>query len=249
MHKTRIFAAYLPQYHETEDNDRFWGKGYTDWVGVKKASPQFKGHVQPKIPLDDLYYDLTDIDAIRWQAGLAKKYGVDGFNIYHYWFKDGKQELEKPAELLLDNKDIDIGYFFTWDNNAWKRTWGNISGNDWAPVFDLTRSDTGAVLVDFSYGDQEKWEEHFYYLLQFFKDDRYLKIDNKPVFMLIGISELNTLKKMVDHWQVLAREHGFDGMFIATKRKNFFSQKIFDAQFHMNQKHQPGEKEERSRLE
>ena len=70
--KTKIFAAYLPQYHETEDNNKFWGNGYTDWVGVKKATAQFEGHIQPKSPLNGYYYDLTDFNTIAWQAQLVK---------------------------------------------------------------------------------------------------------------------------------------------------------------------------------
>ena len=151
--RTKVFAAYLPQYHETEDNNIFWGQGYTDWVGVKKAEPQYLGHKQPKVPLDSYYYDLTDYNVILWQSRIAKKYGIDGFNIYHYWFKDGKQELEKPAEILLEHKEINIEFFFTWDNASWKRTWGNVQGNDWAPVFDNNDNKGSSILVEFAKDD------------------------------------------------------------------------------------------------
>ena len=174
--KTKVFAAYLPQYHETEDNNKFWGLGYTDWVGVRNAKPQFDGHKQPKVPLNENYYDLTNYESIIWQANLAKEYGIDGFNIYHYWFKDGKQELQKPAEILLQHKEININFFFTWDNASWRRTWGNIQGNDWAPAFDKNMSKSGsATLVEFQYGEEPQWKAHFEYLLQFFKDERYYK--------------------------------------------------------------------------
>lgn len=61
MFKSKIVAAYLPQFHETRSNNEFWGKGYTDWVGVKKAEPQYKGHRQPKVPLNINYYDLSNV--------------------------------------------------------------------------------------------------------------------------------------------------------------------------------------------
>ena len=233
MIDTKIFAAYLPQYHETEDNNKFWGQGFTDWVGVKKATPLFDDHYQPRVPLGQDYYDLLDPTVIKRQAALAREYGIDGFNIYHYWFKDGKQELERPAELLLADKSIDIEYFFTWDNGAWRRTWGNVKGNDWAPAFDQNYAvEKGqAILVPFAYGDESQWTYHFNYLLPFFQDKRYLKLDNKPVFMFISHSELETLSAMVSCWDRLARETGFAGIYWSTKKKNFFGKKIFDSVF------------------
>ena len=131
--KPEIFAAYLPQYHETEENNMFWGKGFTDWVGVKAAKPQFDGHIQPRVPLNNNYYDLSDYKVIHAQAQLAKKYGIDGFNIYHYWFDKSHPVLFKPAQNILEHKDIDIKFFFTWDNHSWIRSWSNIRGNAWAP--------------------------------------------------------------------------------------------------------------------
>ena len=231
MKKTSIYAAYLPQYHVTEDNNKFWGEGYTDWVGVKAAKPQFQGHNQPRVPLNNNYYDLLNIDTIRWQVKLTNEYGIDGFNIYHYWFKDGKQELHRPAELLLENSDINISYFFTWDNAAWKRTWGNIEGNDWSPIVDNSQKTGTGILVPFEYGDEEQWVRHFNYLLPFFKDPRYLKINNKPVFMLIGHSDEDILTQMGNCWKRLAKENGFAGLFLATKKQNFFSRPLFDSVF------------------
>lgn len=230
MEKTKIFAAYLPQYHETEDNNRFWGKGYTDWTAVKTAKPMFEGHNQPRVPIENNYYNLLDPDVIKKQVELAKLYGISGFNIYHYWFKDGKQELERPAELLLSLKELDIEFFFTWDNNSWRRTWGNVEGNDWAPAFDGSLNcNSPATLVEFEYGAEEQWNKHFEYLLDFFYDDRYLKINNKPVFMFVCNTEPQILKAMGAHWDILAKKAGFDGLYLVTKKKNFFSRNLFDA--------------------
>lgn len=226
MKKTKIFAAYLPQFHETEDNNLFWGKGYTDWVGVQNAKPQFKGHIQPAVPLNNNYYDLSDVNTIQWQAKIAKQYGVDGFNIYHYWFKEGKQELEKPAELLLNDKSIDIEFFFSWDNCSWKRTWSNVPGNDWGTMNSngSNKVDNG-LLVELDYGDEEQWKKHFYYLLDFFKDTRYLKIDNKPVFAFMTSIDYERLNKMIAFWNNLAVKAGFSGMYIVSQ-KNYSKKKV-----------------------
>ena len=235
MDNPKIFAAYLPQYHETPDNNEFWGKGFTDWNGVRKAQPQFEGHIQPRIPLNKRYYDLADPESIRWQAELAREFGIDGFNIYHYWFKDGKQELETPAELLLEHKEINIGYFFTWDNCSWKRTWSNISGNDWAPLVDEKRKSSVTsetkILVEMEYGCEEQWRLHFNYLLKFFNDDRYFKINGMPVFGFMTYTDMKTLEEMGKYWKGLAIEHGFPGLYLITNFSDVHKRMLFDARF------------------
>ena len=229
MKKTKIVAAYLPQYHETPDNNLFWGEGFTDWKAVKDAKPQYPGHRQPKRPLNENYYDLSDENIIRWQAGLAREYGIDAFNIYHYWFKDGKQELEKPAELLLANPDIQIEYFFSWDNSAWIRSWSNVpGGNAWAPSYDRKTQGGKQVLVELDYGDESQWRNHFEYLLAFFKDDRYLKIDGKPVFCFMRSGDGEILTKIRDCWQRLAKENGFPGLYLISSKRSFLEPYYFD---------------------
>ena len=82
---TKIVALYLPQYYETSYNDEWWGKGYTEWTACKAAKPLFRGHCQPRVPLNDWYYDLSLKYNIKKQIDLAKKYGIDGFAIYQYY--------------------------------------------------------------------------------------------------------------------------------------------------------------------
>ena len=229
--KTKIFAAYLPQYHEVAENNMFWGKGFSDWVGVKNAKPQFYGHKQPKVPLNEYYYDLSDVEVIRWQANLAQKYRIDGFCMYHYWFDHGKTVLETPSKLLLMNKDIDIMYFFSWDNGSWIRSWSNISGNAWAPQFDKKERKSEEILLKHDYGNENDWENHFNYLLPFFRDHRYYKIDGKPVFILFHVDNPTIIKKMQDKWNELAIENGFPGVFMLSSVGPFRNKKCLDAQF------------------
>ena len=72
----KTIAIYLPQFHEVEENNCWWGKGFTDWVTVKKAETLFEGHRQPRGPLIGNYYDLLQHDVIFNQAEMAKKYGI-----------------------------------------------------------------------------------------------------------------------------------------------------------------------------
>lgn len=210
----KIITMYLPQYHETLENDSFWGKGFTDWKSVKAAVPLFSGHQQPKRPLNDNYYDLSDCEAIKIQAELAKQYGVGGFGIYHYWFKNGKTTLTVPTEILLEHSEIEIPFLLAWDNNSWKRTWNNVRGNDWAPLLDdeqnAAEKDKSGVLLEYDIGEESDWKEHFFYLIKFFNDSRYIKDNNKPIFLIYNYEK--KCDEMELYWNELAIQAGFDGV-------------------------------------
>lgn len=200
--KTKVLAFYLPQFHETEYNNEWWGKGFTDWVASKNATPLFKGHRQPRTPLDANYYDLSDesAKAIAWQASLAKSNGIDGFCIYHYWFPSGAY-LDTPAQILLNHSEIDIEYSFCWDSGSWKRTW--------------TLSDKQSeILVQQDYGNRDRWKAHYEYLRPFFLDSRYIKINNRPVFHIYRSLRVECLNEMRKCWDEMASQDGFDGVYI-----------------------------------
>ena len=152
----KIIAFYLPQFHNIPENDEWWGDGFTEWVNVKAAKPLFEGHQQPKVPLNDNYYNLLDDNVKIWQAKIAKEHGVYGFCYYHYWFS-GKMLLEKPMEQMLKNKAVDIPFCISWANETWTKAWVN---------------DEKKVLILQKYGEKDEWKQHFDYLLPFFKDDR-----------------------------------------------------------------------------
>ncbi len=199
----KIIAFYLPQFHAIPENDEWWGKGFTDWTNVRKALPLFAGHQQPREPLGGNYYDLSYPDTLRWQSHLAHEYHVHGFCFYHYWF-GGKLLLQKPAELLLANKDIRLPFCFSWANEPWARTWDGKSHH---------------ILIDQVYGNREDWEEHFRYLLPFFRDERYILEDGRPMFLIYKSQSIPCIHEMMECWENMAIEAGFMGMhFVETLR-------------------------------
>lgn len=214
MKNVKTIAIYLPQYYETEYNNKWWGTGYTEWVAVKNATPCFEGHKQPKSPLNDYYYNLLDRSTFEHQERLMKKYGIYGLCFYHYYFKDGIKVLEKPVENLLKWKDIDIPFCFSWPNERWIRTWSNFYGAVWGEKFDKESDQAGnGVLLEQDYGSKKEWKQHFDYLNQFFQDRRYIKIDGKPVFIFHSTEVIPCLKEMTEYWNQLAIDNGLRGMY------------------------------------
>lgn len=196
----RTLCMYLPQYHTFPENDKWWGKGYTEWSAVKSAEPLFKNHLQPKVPLNKRYYDLVEdgVNTWKWQAELAKEYGVYGFCVYQYWFC-GKMLMQKPLEILLEHPEIEINYSICWANETWTRTWYGLESE---------------ILMKQEYGIEKDWKNHFDYLLQFFKDERYIKIDNKPILHIYRSFDIECLPEMKKCFDIWAKAAGFDGVCI-----------------------------------
>ena len=232
INSVKIIAMYLPQFHEIPQNNDWWGKGFTDWVSVKDAKSLFKRHEQPKKPYKDRYYDLSDAKNLKWQSSLTKAYGIDGLAFYHYWFSSELQLLEKPAELLLADETIDQPFCFAWDNGSWIRTWSKFEGNAWTPKYDkkADNKDIG-MLARLDYGDEKDWRQHFNYLLPFFKDSRYIKKDNKPIFMVLNYSEKVKLKKMCVKWNEWAIQEGLKGIYFIGKQIAGQPGNLLDAEY------------------
>lgn len=211
----KLLAFFLPQYHPIPENDAWWGKGFTEWTNVKKAKPIFKNQNQPKIPLNNNYYNLMDKSTVEWQTELMKKYGVYGFCYFHYWFK-GKKLLEKPAENLLRWTDIDQPFCFAWANVTWARTWTAVKGAATTWVSSDTQKEERGILIEQLYGAEKDWREHYNYLSQFFKDDRYIKADNKPMFLIYRLKDIPCASEMFALWNKLAVQDGFSGVHLVS---------------------------------
>lgn len=229
----KAIAMYLPQFHNVEENNLWWGEGFTDWTAMECAQPLFENHQQPKCPLNNNKYDLLKKNVFQWQATLMHKYEVYGMAFYHYWFKDGKKILEKPAENLLQWTDIDMPFCFYWANESWVRSWSKLNNqNVWASNFETQnmRENENGILLEQEYGDKQDWIEHFEYLSQFFEDSRYIKIENKPVFMFYKPTEIPCLEDMITLWNDMAIERGFSGIYTIGAYCDNYSRNVLDAE-------------------
>lgn len=194
----RIIALYLPQFHPIPENDGWWGKGFTEWRNVGKAQPLFRGHYQPRVPADLGYYDLRVSEAREAQAEMAKKYGVEGFCYWHYWFGNGKRLLERPFQEVLLSGSPDYPFCLAWANESWKGFFHGVNGRE--------------TLIEQQYGSEDDYKEHFYSLLPAFKDPRYIRVDGKPLFMIYSPLSLPDARSFISLWQKLAYENGIAGV-------------------------------------
>lgn len=210
------YAYYLPQFHRIPENDKWWGEGFTEWTNVKKAKKLFIDHKQPKEPLDNNYYSLENIETMKWQGDLLKQYHLDGFIFYHYYFT-GKKLLEKPIELLLKHKEVKLDFFFCWANHSWYRSWEGSK----------------EILIEQTYGSILDWEEHFQYLLQFFNDQRYVKRDNKPIFMIFK-SDFKEKNEILNYFDKRCKESGFNGICVIETMTSYNNKKIINFKNNLN---------------
>lgn len=181
----KLLAYYLPQFHPTPENDEWHGKGFTEWNKTRTANKQFAAHYQQHTPSTDLgFYDLSDLTVLEKQASMLARAGMHGLIFYHYWF-NGKLILEGPAKSLLANPRIAINFCFCWANENWTRTW---DGNEKEVL----------LSQDYSYDDAVRFIR---YLIPFFLDNRYIKIDGRPVLFIYRPASIPSIQQYVDAWQ------------------------------------------------
>lgn len=197
INKLKAIAFYLPQYHPIPENDKWWGKGFTEWTNVTKAKPLFPGHYQPHLPSDLGFYDLRLPEARQAQADLARAYGIYGFCYYHYWF-NSKRLLERPVNDILTLGKPDFPFCLCWANENWTRRWDGLERE---------------VLIEQVYSEEDD-RLHMQWLAQAFKDSRYIRIDGKPLFLVYRTERIPDPLTTAKTWREEARKLGIGEIFL-----------------------------------
>ena len=216
----KILAYYLPQYYPTEYNDKWWGKGSTEWTNVSKSVPQYIGHYQPRLPGELGYYDLRIDENIERQVELAKIYGIYGFCYYYYWF-DGKRLLDVPLDKFLNNRNLKFPYCICWVNESWSRQW---FGNSNECLIEQRKN------VD-SYRNFIKDS------VKYLKNDNYITINGKKVLIVYKIYDIPDIENTINYWrEYVYKNYGYELYLIGIMyrdykkyKKDNFINKGFDA--------------------
>lgn len=193
----RPIAFYLPQFHPIPENDAWWGKGFTEWTNVVKAKPLFPGHHQPHVPADLGFYDLRLPETREAQADLARESGIFGFCYYHYWF-NGKQLLDRPFNEVLASGKPDFPFCLCWANENWTRTWDGKENN---------------VLIEQKYSEEDD-RQHIRSLADAFRDERYIRVNGKPLFLVYRATKIPDPRRTTAIWREEAQKLGIGDLYL-----------------------------------
>lgn len=208
--KARVIAYYLPQFYPIPENDKFWGKGFTEWTNVAKAKPLFKNHNQPRVPADLGFYDLRLPEVREAQAEMAREAGIEGFCYWHYWFGNGKRLLDRPFDEVLNSGKPDFPFCLCWANHDWTtETWQQAD-----------RKTTTTMIAEQTYPGDEDYINHFNYVLKAFKDKRYITVDGKPIFTIFDPYKFKDVRHFIELWRKLAKDNGLKGIYFVALANN-----------------------------
>jgi lipopolysaccharide biosynthesis protein len=199
----KVISFYLPQFHPIPENDAWWGKGFTEWTNVAKARPLFSGHQQPHIPADLGFYDLRLEETRIAQAELAREHGLGGFCYYHYWF-NGKMLLGRPFNEVLVSGKPDFPFCLCWANENWTRSWDGLEQE---------------VLGRQEYSAYDP-AMHADWLVKAFLDQRYIRVNGRPLFLVYRADHIPDLDNVVRTWRKQATDKGLPALYLCAVKNN-----------------------------
>src|SRR5262249_2089595 len=158
------------------------------WTRVARAKPLFDEHYQPHLPERLGFYDLRLAATRTAQAELARQFGIDAFCYYHYWFA-GRRLLERPLAEVIASGQPDFPFCVGWANESWTRRWDGGNQRVLLPQIHSEELDR-AFLED---------------MLPILGDERYLRVDGKPLLLVYRPHDLPEPLTTVSRWREVAR--------------------------------------------
>jgi hypothetical protein len=214
-----VAVYYFPNYHVDSINERWHGKGWTEWDLVKAAKPRFKGHQQPKVPAWG-YFDESDPKFAAREIDLAATHGIDVFIYDWYWYSNTGQFLQEGLEkgfLKAPNRS-NMKFALMWANHNWT----NIHPTPYTNVQEkLTDGEVTQAL----------WDSITSYIVDhYFKQPNYWMVGGKPYFSIFdaarflrSFSSLDEAAAAMKRFEDKTRQAGFPGVHL-----NLIDQSVTD---------------------
>lgn len=187
-------AYYFPNFHTGDaTNERYHGRGWTEWELVKSARPRFPGHRQPKVPLWGCQ-DESLPSVMEQKIAAASSHGLDYFIFDWYWYDDGpilNGALERG--FLNAANTNDLKFAIMWANHRWD------NGHPWPYSRNVEQIYPGEI----SEGNFDRACD--YVIERYFTRPNYYKIGGAPYF---SFYQFSTLLKMFGSFEGVARKLG-----------------------------------------
>lgn len=204
----------FPQFHQIPENDKFWGTGFTEWTMLNKCKKNYLG-TEMMTPHKDIgQYMILDNKYITWCEQTYANYMINTVCYYHYWF-NGHKVMNRPIEHIRDNNRPNVNFILAWANETWSSRWDGQETQ---------------TLIKQEYGDETSWITHIEYLLTFFEHRQYVKINNKPLFMVYRPLDMSfeTFNSMMQLFNVKVKSKGFDGLYLVIFQNNCGNMSLYD---------------------
>ena len=173
-----------------KENNQFWGEGFTEWDNVKRALPNFNGHLQPNLPIKGIS-EFDSPEFLVSQMKLASSHSISAFCIYSYWFS-GRKVMTRAFDFISITRELPIDFCVAWANENWTRRWDGAESE--VLIQQKHDADTDSNFID----------DHF----SLFSHPNYLRINGKPALLIYRPNLMADPKQTVENMRVRARKLG-----------------------------------------
>jgi lipopolysaccharide biosynthesis protein len=186
----------LAEFHPIPENDRWWGKGSRTGPMWLRQSKFYRALSAP-FPRELGFYDLQVPEVRQMQVNLAREHGIYGFCYHHYWFH-GRRLLERPFNEVLNTGKPDFPFCLCWANENWTRRWDGAE-QEILIAQSHSREDDIAFIRD---------------VIPAFRDERYIRIDGKPLLIVYRVNLLPKPKETAEIWRKECSALGIGDIFL-----------------------------------
>jgi hypothetical protein len=199
-----IGVYYFPNYHADPRNEALYGAGWTEWELLRKATPRYPGHRQPRVPTWG-YEDEADPRVFAKKIAAAADHGITQFIFDWYWYEDGPflQRCLEEGYLQASNRER-LQFSLMWANHTWLDIMPTKRSTPPRPLY------AGKISA-------AAFETMTDYIVDtYFRVPTYWKIDGAPyfsvyeLFMLVdSLGGVQATREALDRFRAKTRRAGF----------------------------------------